>query len=225
MRHVLRSCLSHLQSSRWMRVLSGSSPGRWRGYLRFDRFSSRGTSTRVWSVVAMVGLLTSLVSVAVWPATTTASSVDVLANGGFEQGFGSQAGCGMVGSGWQCFTNGGAANYGFYDDQWDRTVADGKHSQLIEINTKGIMVGDADRYAGIYQTVPVVDWRPVPAQPERHDTHDQHGWRSVALPRAGRLDLRAERKLAERDQLDGRGLGHLLRAHQPRAVSQRTART
>ena len=85
----------------------------------------------------MVGLLTSMVSVAVWPVTTTASSVDVLANGGFEQGFGSQSGCGMVGGGWQCFTNGGAANYGFYDDQWDRTVAAGKHSQLIEINTKG----------------------------------------------------------------------------------------
>ncbi len=64
----------------------------------------------------------------------------------------------MVGSGWQCFTNGGAANYGFYDDQWDRTVAEGNHSQLIEINTKNIMVGDADRYAGIYQTVAVVDW-------------------------------------------------------------------
>jgi LysM repeat protein len=104
----------------------------------------------------MVGLLTSMVSVAVWPATTTASSVDVLANGGFEQGFGSQSGCGMVGGGWQCFTNGGAANYGFYDDQWERTVAAGKHSQLIEINTKGMMLGDADRYAGIYQTVPVL---------------------------------------------------------------------
>jgi LysM repeat protein len=107
-------------------------------------------------VLAIVGVLTSMFSVAVWPATTTASSVDVLANGGFEQGFTSQAGCGMVGSGWQCFTNGGAANYGFYDDQWERTVAAGKHSQLIEINTKGIMLGDPDRYAGIYQTVPVV---------------------------------------------------------------------
>jgi LysM repeat protein len=104
----------------------------------------------------MVGLLTSMVSMAIWPATTTASSVDVLANGGFEQGFASQSGCGMVGGGWQCFTNGGVANYGFYDDQWDRTVAAGKHSQLIEINTKGIIQGDPDRYAGIYQTVPVL---------------------------------------------------------------------
>jgi LysM repeat protein len=104
----------------------------------------------------MVGILTSMVSVAIWPAPTTASSVDVLANGGFEQGFSSQASCGMVGGGWQCFTNGGLANYGFYDDQWERTVAAGKHSQLIEINTKGIMLGDPDRYAGIYQTVPVL---------------------------------------------------------------------
>jgi LysM repeat protein len=104
----------------------------------------------------MVGVLTSMVGVAVWPTATTASSVDVLANGGFEQGFSSQSGCGMVGSGWQCFTNGGVANYGFYDDQWDRTVAAGKHSQLIEINTKDIMLGDPDRYAGIYQTVPVL---------------------------------------------------------------------
>jgi LysM repeat protein len=118
--------------------------------------TGRGKSTRVWSVLAMVGLLTSMVSVAIWPATTTASSVDVLANGGFEQGFNSQSGCGMVGGGWQCFTNGGAANYGFYDDQWERTVAAGKHSQLIEINTKGMMLGDPDRYAGIYQTVPVL---------------------------------------------------------------------
>jgi hypothetical protein len=156
MRHLLRSCLSYLQSSRWMKVLSGSSPGNWRGHLQFDRLSGRGASTRVWSVLATVGLLTSMVSVAAWPATTTASSVDVLANGGFEQGFASQSGCGMVGGGWQCFTNGGAANYGFYDDQWDRTVAAGKHSQLIEINTKGMMQGDADRYAGIYQTVPVL---------------------------------------------------------------------
>ena len=75
---------------------------------------------------------------------------------GLSRGSAASPGCGMVGGGWQCFTNGGAANYGFYDDQWDRTVAAGKHSQLIEVNTKGMMLGDADRYAGIYQTVPVV---------------------------------------------------------------------
>jgi hypothetical protein len=90
--------------------------------------------------------------------TTNASYTNVLANGSFENGFQNQPGCGMVGSGWGCFTNGGAANYGFYDDQWDPVVADGEHSQLIEINTKGMMAPDADRYAGIYQTVKVVDW-------------------------------------------------------------------
>lgn len=64
----------------------------------------------------------------------------------------------MVGYSWGCFTNGGAANYGFYDDQWAPVVADGSHSQLIEVNTKGIIEGDADRYAGIYQTVKVKNW-------------------------------------------------------------------
>jgi LysM repeat protein len=90
--------------------------------------------------------------------TTNASYVNVLTNGNFESNFTNQAGCGMVGSGWHCFTNGGAANYGFYDDQWNLTVADGGHSQLIEINTKGVANPDHDRYAGIYQTVRVVDW-------------------------------------------------------------------
>ncbi len=92
------------------------------------------------------------------PKSTTASYVDVLTNGGFEHGFVSQPGCGMVGYGWHCFTNGGGANYGFYDDQWQPVVAEGSHSQLIEINTKGIIDGDPDRYAGLYQTVRVVDW-------------------------------------------------------------------
>jgi LysM repeat protein len=91
-------------------------------------------------------------------STTRASYTNVLSNGSFEHGFSSQAGCGMVGSGWHCFTNGGAAVYGFYDDQWERTRFDGNHSQLIEINTKGIQNADHDRYAGIYQTVRVVDW-------------------------------------------------------------------
>jgi LysM repeat protein len=91
-------------------------------------------------------------------STTQASYTNVLLNGSFEQGFYHQPGCGMVGYGWGCFTNGGAAVYGYYDDQWDPVVADGEHSQLIEINTKGIITPDHDRYAGLYQTVKVVDW-------------------------------------------------------------------
>jgi len=129
-------------------------PGRWPRRLRSDTPGLR----RGISLVVVAAIVASMVTVAIWPAPTSASLTNVLYNGGFEQGFSNQPGCGAVGSGWQCFTNGGAVNYGFYDDQWDRVVAEGSHSQLIELNTKGIMLGDPDRYAGIYQTVPVVDW-------------------------------------------------------------------
>lgn len=142
MLHQVRTQLRRVRPGRWSQRLSGVSPGLRRGV----------------SLVMVIAIIASMVTVAIWPAPTSASLTNVLYNGGFEQGFSSQPGCGMVGSGWQCFTNGGAANYGFYDDQWDRVVAEGKHSQLLELNTKGIMLGDADRYAGIYQTVPVVDW-------------------------------------------------------------------
>jgi nucleoid-associated protein YgaU len=81
---------------------------------------------------------------------------DVLVNGSFEGGFVSQPGCGMVGKGWGCFTNGGSITYGFYDDQWVKVVADGAHSQLIELNTMQFAASEPDRYAGIYQTVNVV---------------------------------------------------------------------
>ncbi len=57
---------------------------------------------------------------------------------------------------WECFTNGGAANYGFYDDQWEPVVYAGKFSQLIEINTKNMAAGDNDRFAGLAQTARVV---------------------------------------------------------------------
>jgi hypothetical protein len=78
---------------------------------------------------------------------------ELLVNGNFESGFTMVPGCGMVGSGWGCFTSGGTADYGFYDDQWSPVVGDGEHSQLIEINTMQYAASEADRYAGIYQTV------------------------------------------------------------------------
>ena len=111
-----------------------------------------------WGILAaalLIGLALFAVSSA---ARTSASNVNVLANGNFEDGFVAQPGCGMVGVGWGCFTNGGGANYGFYQEQWGAVVANGASSQLIEINTAGSFVADADRYAGIYQTVRVVDW-------------------------------------------------------------------
>jgi LysM repeat protein len=85
-----------------------------------------------------------------------AGNVNVLANGDFESGFAQIPGCGTVGAHWGCFTNGGSANFGFYDDQWGPVVATGAHSQLIEINTFGRADADHDRVAGIYQTVQVV---------------------------------------------------------------------
>jgi len=81
---------------------------------------------------------------------------DVLVNGNFEGGFTQQPGCGQVGTGWGCFTNGGSVNYGFYDDQWQPVVANGTHSQLIELNTMQFAASESDRFAGIYQTVNVV---------------------------------------------------------------------
>ncbi len=98
------------------------------------------------AVVLSAGLVSS--------SPQAATSSDVLKNGNFEGGFSSAGGCGAVGKGWSCFTNGGRAAYGFYDDQWAKTVWDGQHSQMIEINTKQDS-SEPDRYAGIYQTATV----------------------------------------------------------------------
>ena len=81
---------------------------------------------------------------------------ELLVNGGFEGGFVYVPGCGNVGAGWGCFTNGGSVDYGFYDDQWQPVVASGAHSQLIELSTVRHQATQADRYAGIYQTVKLV---------------------------------------------------------------------
>ncbi len=110
------------------------------------------------SLAIVAALVIGAVAAAAAPRMLVASYGNVLANGDFERGFGNQPGCGMVAAGWQCFTNGGGANYGFYDEQWTPAVADGAHGQLIEINTKGISTPEHDRYAGLYQTVAVVDW-------------------------------------------------------------------
>ena len=80
-----------------------------------------------------------------------------LENGGFESGFHRVAN-GDVGNGWGAFQNGGEATYGFYDETWAPVIAQGKHSQLIEIASfcKTTLCrggSDPDRYAGIFQTV------------------------------------------------------------------------
>jgi hypothetical protein len=75
-----------------------------------------------------------------------------LTNANFEEGFSADG----VAQGWKRFDNGGAANYGWYDETWNRAIFEGKHAQLIEINSFKHMPTDPDRYAGIYQTVSVV---------------------------------------------------------------------
>ena len=86
--------------------------------------------------------------VVVPPPGETCGGANLLANGNFESGFSNG-----VGKGWASFTNGGAAAYGFYDEQWKRVIKDGSNGQLIEINTWGLAASDPDRYAGIYQKV------------------------------------------------------------------------
>jgi LysM repeat protein len=81
---------------------------------------------------------------------------EMLVNGSFEGGFYQGAGLGAVGNGWSAFTNGGSIVYGYFDDQWAPVVADGSHSQLIELNTMGQGGSEPDRYTGIYQTISLV---------------------------------------------------------------------
>ena len=115
------------------------------------------TKARILIAALLLAMVASIVPMGAAPM---ASSGDVLFNGGFENGFVANAGCGgMVGAGWGCFNNGGTAAYGYYDDMWTRTVYAGSHSQLIEINTKQ-MGGDGNRTAGIYQTVHVMPGTP-----------------------------------------------------------------
>lgn len=73
---------------------------------------------------------------------------EVLINGDFEQGFQAEFG---LGYGWGGFSNGNAI-VGWNADTWDEVVKSGQYSQLIQLE----QANEADRYAGIYQTVAVV---------------------------------------------------------------------
>lgn len=110
----------------------------------------RRTRVITFALILVVILSAGLVS----SSPMAASNVEVIKNGNFEGGFATVGGCGAVGNHWRCFTNGGRAAFGFYDDQWASTVWDGKSSQLIEINTKQDS-SEPDRTAGIFQTVAV----------------------------------------------------------------------
>jgi hypothetical protein len=109
-----------------------------------------------WRATLLSGLALGVILLALFENISTGqAAANLLTNGGFEQGFTFRQGCGHVGLGWGCFTNAGQAIYGFYDDQWEPVVLAGEHSQLIEINTKGLGAGTDDRYAGLFQTVRV----------------------------------------------------------------------
>ncbi len=72
---------------------------------------------------------------------------NLLWNGNFEGGFETNG----VGYYWWPYNNNGAANYGYYDDMWPPVVAEGEHAQLLEINSRGWMPSDAQRWIGITQ--------------------------------------------------------------------------
>jgi hypothetical protein len=82
------------------------------------------------------------------PLPGACAGPNLVVNGSFEAGF-----TNGVGNYWQSYTNGGRADYGFYDEMWPPVVKDGAHSQLIEIHTKGMPLADPNRAAGIYQMV------------------------------------------------------------------------
>ncbi len=105
---------------------------------------------------------------------------NLLWNGNFEEGFEGNG----VGYYWWPYNNTGAANYGYYDDMWPPVVAEGEHAQLLEINSKGILPTDPQRWIGITQDAFVETWRYVSTQSESDDT------RSVGSQRRGISSLR-----------------------------------
>ena len=83
------------------------------------------------------------------------SATNVLQNGDFEGGFRFVPACGMVATGWGCFTNDDAAIYGAVADVWPPVVQQGRYSQLLSINIRQPGI-PPNRVIGIYQTVSLV---------------------------------------------------------------------
>lgn len=106
----------------------------------------RGKIGRVLGSLLIAGLWLGLRSAPAFSQQPT-SLPNLVVNGGFEQGFQDFG----VGYGWGAFSNGSAA-VGWNVDAWPQVVVAGKTSQQIEIKN----ATDRDRYAGVYQTIPVV---------------------------------------------------------------------
>lgn len=102
----------------------------------------------IWAAIAILAMFL-LTWLALAPGAMSTQMGERIVNGSFEGQFSADG----VAEGWGRFDNGGAANYGWYRDDWSAVVFDGASSQLIEINTRGLVAADPDRYAGIYQVV------------------------------------------------------------------------
>src|SRR5215218_8036505 len=78
------------------------------------------------AVVLLRLIVAVLIIMTLLPNSSQAATTEGLVNGSFESGFVSQPHCRWrsdlygieVGTGWNCFTNQGAARYGFYADNW-----------------------------------------------------------------------------------------------------------
>ncbi len=104
---------------------------------------------------------------------------NLIQNGGFEKGFDADG----TAKKWGKFNNGGLANYGYYQEKWGPVVAEGAHAQLLEINSKGFMPTDPDRWIGIHQRVSgltagaTYELRLKAMIRERGDHSDEDAWR------------------------------------------------
>jgi len=104
-------------------------------------------------IVTVVVLMIVSTGIVALPRVFSANGMgERLTNANFEEGFAPDG----VALGWKRFDNGGRASYGWYDETWSQAILEGKHAQLIEINSTSWFPTDPDRYAGIYQTVSVV---------------------------------------------------------------------
>lgn len=80
------------------------------------------------------------------PRNPASQAVNLVANGGFEDGFFEG-----IGVGWERFAAGNV-QAGWLDDTWDEVVYEGEHSQLLSLKD----AWETDRYVGIFQVIRVV---------------------------------------------------------------------
>jgi hypothetical protein len=79
------------------------------------------------------------------PRKPAAQPVNLIENGGFEDGFFEG-----IGVGWERFAAGNV-QAGWQDDTWDEVVYEGEHSQLLSLKD----AWETDRYVGIFQVIRV----------------------------------------------------------------------